>query len=151
MKSRHRKNKSLLNEHSRSNPYAHHRSFSYNRYPPTLRSNHLPPAPAPLPAPELLISDSITLPLSTDYNREARTAKKNSKEGSQRLQKEKKLIKSKDKESNQRKPKEKSKPMREKASNERGDKSDRKGSKELIRNKDKVIADISSERRGKDS
>lgn len=32
MKSRHRKNKSLINEHSKSNTYTHHRSFSFNRY-----------------------------------------------------------------------------------------------------------------------
>ena len=31
MKTRHRKNKSLVNEHSKSNPYSHHRSFSFNR------------------------------------------------------------------------------------------------------------------------
>jgi hypothetical protein len=84
----------------------------------------------------LLVSDSITLPLSTDYNREARTGKKpSSKESSQQLQREKKPIKSKDKEPNVRKPKVKSKPMRDRPSNERGDKSDRKTSKELLRNK----------------
>lgn len=35
MKSRHRKNKSLVNEHSKSNTYTHHRSFSFNRYIPS--------------------------------------------------------------------------------------------------------------------
>jgi hypothetical protein len=75
MKSRHRKNKSLVNEHSRSNPYTHSRSFSYNRYPQLSKNIHPQIYPH---VPDLLVSESITLPLSTDYNREARTIKKGS-------------------------------------------------------------------------
>lgn len=75
MKSRHRKNKSLVNEHSRSNPYTHCRSFSYNRYPQL--SKNIPPH-IQGHVPDLFVSESITLPLSTDYNREGRTAKKGS-------------------------------------------------------------------------
>lgn len=75
MKSRHRKNKSLVNEHSRSNHYTHCRSFSYNRYP---QSSKIFPPQIHGHVPDLLVSESITLPLSTDYNREGRTVKKGS-------------------------------------------------------------------------
>jgi hypothetical protein len=62
----------------------------------------------------------MTLPMSTEFNRENKVNKKGqSKEGSQQLNKDKKVIKSKDKESNSRKHKDKNKINRDKNSNER--------------------------------
>ena len=129
MKSRHRKNKSLVNEHSYPKPYSHCRSFSYNRQPQSLKPIQIPQQSH---APEIFPTDSITLPLSTEHNREVRNGKKMSpKDNSQQLHRDKRPVKSRDKESKPRKPKMKSRPMKghDSPSNHRGDKSDRKMSK----------------------